>query len=195
MTVQLKYPIPGPISLVKQEHPSVSGRNVRWYVVHTRPNREAEAKRQLENQQFRTFLPLYVKMVSHARKLHKTFAPLFPGYLFVALDLDRDPWHSVNGTIGVTSLIMAGERPTPVKTGVVETLIESTAKNGELCFTPPLRVGDRVRLAAGPFSEQLGILQQFGASQRVHVLLEIMGGKIPVSLPQGDVLPVDPYPN
>ncbi len=195
MTALLKHPIAGPIRRVKQDDTVASGRNDRWYVVHTQPNREAEAKRQLENQQFRTFLPLYEKMVRHARKLHKTRSPLFPGYLFVVLDLDRDPWHKVNGTIGVASLIMAGERPSPVKTGVVETLVESTAKNGELCFTPPLRIGDRVRLAAGPFSEQLGILQQFGASQRVHVLLDIMGGKIPVSLRRDDILPVATYPN
>ncbi len=195
MTELLKHPIPGPIERRKQDNTGVSGRNDRWYVVQTRPNREAEAKRQLENQQFRAFLPLYSKTVSHARKLQKIRAPLFPGYMFVVLDLDRDHWHKVNGTIGVTSLIMAGERPSPVKAGVVETLIESTAKDGALCFMPPLRIGERMRLAAGPFAEQLGILQQFGASQRVHVLLEIMGGKIPVSLPRDDVLPVETYPN
>ncbi|MGO9390739.1 transcription termination/antitermination protein NusG [Rhodoblastus sp.] len=192
MTAQLKHTNPGPTERVKQDNTGVSGRNDRWYVVQTRPNREAEAKRQLENQQFRTFIPLYSKTVSHARKLQKIRAPLFPGYLFVVLDLNRDPWHKVNGTIGVTSLIMAGERPSPVRAGVVETLIESTAKDGALCFVPPLRIGERVRLASGPFSEQLGVLQEFGSSQRVRVLLEIMGGQVPISLPLDAILPVEP---
>jgi transcriptional antiterminator RfaH len=162
-----------------------------WYVVHTQPNREAVAKAHLANQGFHPFLPQFVKTISHARKVHQSLAPLFPRYLFVRLDLNRDRWHSVNGTIGVATLIMAGDRPSPVKRGVVETLIASTALDGELRFQQPLCVGERVRLVAGPFAEQLGILQHFDGSGRVRVLLEIMGGEIPVNLPRGDVLPTN----
>jgi transcription elongation factor/antiterminator RfaH len=162
-----------------------------WYVVHTQPNREAVAKGHLANQGFHPFLPQFVKTISHARKVHQSLAPLFPRYLFVRLDLNRDRWHSVNGTIGVATLIMAGDRPSPVKRGVVETLIASTALDGELRFQQPLCVGERVRLVAGPFAEQLGILQHFDGSGRVRVLLEIMGGEIPVNLPRGDVLPTN----
>jgi transcription elongation factor/antiterminator RfaH len=170
---------------------SAASENEFWYVVHTQPNREAIAQRHLANQGFQPFLPQFVKTTSHARKLHKSIAPLFPRYLFVRLDLNRDRWHSVNGTIGVSSLIMTGERPSPVKHGVVETLIASTAPDGDLRFMQPLCVGERVRLVAGPFAEQLGVLKHFDASGRVRVLLEIMGSQIPVNLPRGDVRPME----
>lgn len=180
-----------PIKQPRQNASDAARENDLWYVVHTQPNREAVALRNLSNQGFKPFLPQFVKTISHARKFHKSMAPLFPRYLFVRLDLNRDRWHSVNGTIGVSTLIMAGDRPSPVKRGVVETLIESTAPDGELRFQQPLSVGERVRLVAGPFAEQLGVLQHFDGSGRVRVLLEIMGGGIPVHLPRGDILPMD----
>ena len=50
--------------------------------------------------------------------------PIFPRYLFVVLDLDRDRWRSVNGTFGVARLVMmAGDRPQPAPHGVVEALV------------------------------------------------------------------------
>ncbi len=66
----------------------VSGES--WYEVQTLPCREARAQLQLEGQGFSTFLPRYAKTVRHARKLSTVSAPLFPRYLFVALDLGRD---------------------------------------------------------------------------------------------------------
>src|SRR5208283_4434114 len=73
----------------------------RWYVARTLPNREAGAASQLEAQGFRVFLPRIARTVRHARKMRRVRAPAFPAYLFVALDLNRDRWRSVNGTFGL----------------------------------------------------------------------------------------------
>src|SRR5258705_2761 len=48
----------------------------RWYVVHTLPLREQSVQRYLENQQYRTFLPRYIKTVRHARRLKTIVASL-----------------------------------------------------------------------------------------------------------------------
>jgi transcription antitermination factor NusG len=48
------------------------------------------------------FLPLREKTWRHAHRIEVRRVPFFPGYLFVALDLDHDQWRSVNGTIGVS---------------------------------------------------------------------------------------------
>src|SRR2546430_1503971 len=82
----------------------------RWYVVHTLPLCEGRAQIQLENQSFRTFLPKRHKTIRHARKLSTVEAAFFPRYLFVALDLTRHQWRSVNGTFGVASLVMRGDQ-------------------------------------------------------------------------------------
>jgi transcriptional antiterminator RfaH len=153
---------------------------LRWYAVHTQPNRELRAKSQLENQGYEVFLPRCLKTVRHARKLTNVAAPFFPRYLFVRLDLVQHRWRSVNGTFGVISLVMQGEKPHPVPRGVVEAMIASVDTSGFLCFKESLVVGTQVRLAAGPFAEQLGILDRLDDSGRVRVLLDIMGAAIPV---------------
>jgi transcriptional antiterminator RfaH len=155
-----------------------------WYVAHTLPHKEATAALHLEAQGFRNFLPRRIKTVRHARKLRTVNAPLFTSYIFVALDLDTDRWRSVNGTVGVTSLIMAEDRPLPLPTGVVETLILSSDAVGRLRFVPDMERGQKVRLIAGPFAEALGVLDSLDERGRVEVLLEIMGAGTRVKLPR-----------
>ena len=83
-------------------------------VVRTQPHRETQATRQLDNQKFRVFVPRILKSRRHARKFETIRAPLFPRYIFIALDLGRDRWRSVNGTLGVDRLLTRGGEPEPV---------------------------------------------------------------------------------
>jgi transcription elongation factor/antiterminator RfaH len=158
--------------------------NARWYAVNTLPHREFGAKRQLENQGFRVFLPQRLKTVRHARKLTNVQAPFFPRYLFVELDLTFHRWRSVNGTFGVSSLVMQGERPVPVPHGIVETMLASVGDDNVLRFQHSLKAGAEVRLIAGPFADQLGILEHLNDTGRIRVLLNIMGGTIRVHVPR-----------
>jgi transcription elongation factor/antiterminator RfaH len=162
----------------------------RWFLARTLPCREATAERHLMRQGFRSFLPRHLKTVRHARKLRTVTPPIFPRYLFVVLNLERDRWRSVNGTTGVASLFMAHDRPVPVPEGVVETLIQSTDKSGTLQFVDTLERGQKVRLVAGPFAQALGILDRLDDAGRVEVLLEIMGGRIRAKLSQSWLKPV-----
>jgi transcriptional antiterminator RfaH len=153
---------------------------VRWFAVNAQAKRELRAKRQLENQGYQVYLPQRLKTVRRSRKLVTVVAPYFPRYLFITLDLSRDQWRNINSTFGVSSLVMAGERPHPVPPGVVEAMIAATDENGLLSFEHSLKVGAAVRLLAGPFAEQLGVLERLDDSGRVRVLLDIMGGSVPV---------------
>jgi transcription antitermination factor NusG len=91
----------------------------RWYAVHTLPFAEARSEGQLHRQGFRTFQPKRHKTVRHARRLSTVEAPFFPRYLFIVLDLARHQWRSVNGTFGVSRLVMWGEQPHPVPSELV----------------------------------------------------------------------------
>jgi transcription elongation factor/antiterminator RfaH len=171
------------------ENAAALAQGERWYVVHTLPLCETRAQMQLENQGFRTFLPRRRKTVRHARKLTNVETAFFPRYLFVVLDLARDQWRSVNGTFGVASLVMQGEQPHPVPRGVVETLLAAIDAHGILQLGPHLKVGERIRLAVGPFAEQLAILDRMDDSGRIRVLLGILGRQVPVSTHCANALP------
>ena len=91
--------------------------NERWFLAHTQPKSERKAELHLGAQGFRTYLPQIQKTIRHARQLRTVQAPLFPRYLFVILDLERDRWLSVRSTVGVSRLFtirMVGRFPFPL---------------------------------------------------------------------------------
>jgi transcription elongation factor/antiterminator RfaH len=173
-----------------QSQPGAVSDCERWYTVHTLPFAEARAEAHLRRQGFRTFQPKRHKTVRHARRLSTVEAPFFPRYLFIVLDLARHQWRSVNGTFGVSRLVMRGDQPHPVPRGVVEALIEAADARGILQLARKLQVGSPVRLMAGPFAEQLAILNNLDDSGRVRVLLDILGRQVAISTGANDVLPV-----
>jgi transcription antitermination factor NusG len=158
--------------------------NERWYVARTLLHREFQAARQLNNQGFSTFVPRFWKNRRHARKVETISAPLFPRYIFVVVDQSRDRWRSINGTLGVDRLLMYGGEPQAVPQGVVENLIAALDVDGNIRFDTQLKKGQIIKVTAGPFADLVGQLESLDDNGRVRVLLEILGGKVLVDLPQ-----------
>jgi transcriptional antiterminator RfaH len=149
----------------------------------TQPRRERVAAANLDNQGFRSFLPMQWATHRHARKFRTELVPVFAGYVFLSLDVETQRWRSVNGTLGVSRLISDGRAPLAIAPGVVETLMLSSDARGALVFREPLGVGDRVRLLAGPFADSLGVLQRLDGAGRVQLMLDLIGGAVRVSAP------------
>jgi transcription antitermination factor NusG len=159
----------------------------RWFVVQTLHHREKLARLHLTAQCFRSFLPSFRKTVRHARQWREVVAPVFPGYIFVALDPERDRWRSINGTFSVARLVCAHGRPTPVPAGVVEALLATVDETGLVRFDGGLRPGQPVRVLAGPFAQIHGVLERLDGKGRVRVLLKIMGCQAPITIDQVDL--------
>ena len=153
----------------------------RWFLVQARAKSELKAEAHLNAQGFRTYFPRILKTIRHARQLRTIRAPLFPGYLFLILNLDRDRWLSVRSTVGVSSLVMCHDRPLPVPIGIVETLIAQSSFDVTR-LDAGLAEGQAVRVLTGPFANFVGKLERLNASGRVRVLLELMGTSVPVAL-------------
>jgi len=162
----------------------------RWFAVQCQAHREAFAATQLRAQGFTVFLPLRPKSWRHAHRLEIRLVPFFPGYLFLVLDLDQDRWRSVNGTIGVNRLVMAGgeTRPMPLPPGIIEALLCEADDRGWLRPGGPLRIGQNVRILAGPFGDLVGELIELDENGRVRVLIELLGARIPAALTRGEVV-------
>jgi transcription elongation factor/antiterminator RfaH len=156
----------------------------RWYLVRALTRREPLAAEQLQRQGFAIFLPRQPKTVRHARRIRVTLAAYFPGYLFVELDLAKQRWRSINGTLGVAHLVGPGERPSPVPKGVVEALIEAADGQGVIEGTP-LQAGQTVRIVAGAFADKLAVIERLDDAGRVRVLLEIVSGQVAVTIGRG----------
>jgi transcription antitermination factor NusG len=152
-------------------------------------HQENRAQFNLHRLSFRSFLPRLRRTVRHARKLRDTLNPLFPGYIFVIIDLSKHRWRSVNGTFGVASLILGGEQPMPVPPHVVEALVASCESHGVVRLDDGLEIGQKVRILSGPFAETLCRLARLDDRGRVQVLLEIMGMEVAAQLDRSAIAP------
>ena len=161
----------------------------RWYVVHTRPRQERRAEANLSCQGFRVWLPVMERSRRHARRIETVRVALFPGYLFVELDVEREAWRAINGTFGVRRLLTDGPRPQALPDGFVAALRDAAGADGLSAAAPPdLRPGDAVTIAAGPFAECAAVVLRLGTGERVEVLLEVLGGRVPARLPRRAVV-------
>jgi transcriptional antiterminator RfaH len=156
-----------------------------WYVVHTKPRAEETALAHLRRQAFEAFLPRFLKKRRHARRIDMAPSPLFPGYLFVALDSERSLWRSIRGTIGVNGLICHGDQPAPVPDGIVEEIIGRQDPNGfvQLRAKQAFEKGQTVEIAAGPFAETRGLFEGMDSRERVIVLLSLLGREVRACIP------------
>jgi transcriptional antiterminator RfaH len=154
----------------------------RWYVVQSQPNAEAKAVTHLNRQGFETYLPRYLKRRRHARRVEIVPAPLFPRYLFVAIDLATQRWRSIFSTVGVSRLVCNGEIPTAVADQVVDALRGRHDASGyvKLDQRPNFCPGDRIRVLNGAFVDCLGLYEGLKGSERVAILLDLLGRKVRV---------------
>jgi len=162
----------------------------RWYAASVFPGKEDVVERHLYRQGFVSFLPRSEKTVRHARRFETRMWPYFPGYIFVALDIALQRWRSVNGTFGVRSLVMQGDRPLPIPPGLVEQFIALTGEDGQLDFSGRLGTGTSVRILSGPFAEMIGRLDRLDSTGRARVLVAIMNGEIPVDLESRELVAI-----
>lgn len=151
-----------------------------WYLVHTQPNAERKALFNLERQGFASYLPRYQRRRRRARKVEIVLAPLFPRYLFVAIDVTKQRWRCINSTLGVSRLVCHGDTPVIVPTQVIEGLQAHEGTDGSirlqsrLCFN----LGQKVRILDGAFSSCLGLYEGMSDQHRVAILLDLLGRKV-----------------
>jgi transcriptional antiterminator RfaH len=160
----------------------------RWYVAQTRVHAEERARVNLERQGFCTYLPCYRRERRHARRCDTVKAPLFPGYIFVELDLERAPWRSINGTFGVTKVICHGERPVALPETVVEQIRARADDEGVIDLQPHrFRRGDPLQIVSGALADCFGIFERMADRDRVILLLDLLGRTVRVQVPRDAV--------
>jgi transcriptional antiterminator RfaH len=156
----------------------------RWFVAHTHPRAEAKASHHLARQGFDIYVPRYLKRRRHARKIETVAAPLFPRYVFVAVDMAAQRWRSIHSTVGIARFVCNGDAPAAVPEGIVEALRHREDADGfvKLDCRPRFRAGEKIRVLDGAFSSCLGLFEGMAERERVAILLDLLGRKVRVVL-------------
>jgi len=171
-----------------------------WFCLRTKGRRELTAAVGLrERVGIEVYAPrIRVRRPSRAGGAVATLAEaLFPGYIFARFHYAAQSRH-VLSCRGVTGIVAIGTEPTPVADDMIayfQTNVTTAASD-----TPILNEGDWVRIVGGCFRAAEGRVLHFDpATDRVRLLLVLLGREIQVSVPARQVLarnssPLRDYP-
>ncbi|MGH7796453.1 MAG: transcription termination/antitermination protein NusG [Candidatus Binatia bacterium] len=156
---------------------------IRWYAIRTKVNREKEVEKRLTDFNLEVFLPWMRARRRIGSRFHWVLAPLFPGYVFCRLDMVVSG-KAARYSPGVKDFLTFGSRIAEVSENIIQTLRERCP--GGIAEIDPVsaKPGDVVRINEGPFSGLEAIFEQkLKGSERVAVLLEILGRQTRIVLP------------
>ena len=153
-----------------------------WIVINTHPHRERFALENLQRQDFHAYCPMMRKRHSHARRVKMVLRPLFPNYLFVRTGPEFGRWQPILSTYGVRSVVRAGEELSFVDDRLIASL-KAREIDGAIVRPPnPYKVGQEVRISAGPFDGLVAKIIEMDEKDRLVVLLDLMNRGIKVQL-------------
>ncbi|PYE54367.1 transcription termination/antitermination protein NusG [Deinococcus yavapaiensis] len=182
--------------------------SIEWYAVHTYVGQEKRVEEALMERSKK--LGLYGTKIFQVLQPKETAIELreggkketverllFPGYVFVQMDVEDDDvpgelgesWEAVRATPGVTGFVGTSTHPVPLSPDEVQRLLQSVGVAAKQEEAAPARVkvnfkeGDMVRVTAGPFADFTGVVSEVNAAQaKVKVLVSIFGRETPVEL-------------
>ena len=156
-----------------------------WCAVQTHARAEDKAAFHLRRQDFEVFLPKHLKRRKHARRIDWVPTPLFPRYLFVAIDPEATQWSSIRSTVGVGDLVRFGNSPAAVPEHIIAGIRARQDEKGLIKAHAgcAFKAGDRVRIIDGPLNDLEGLFQCATDEERVTVLFDLMGREVKVRVP------------
>jgi transcriptional antiterminator NusG len=166
----------------------------KWYVVNTYSGHENKVRTTIERRIDSFGLKRYfgeisiptesVVEIKDGKKV-PTIQRQFPGYILVNMDMNDDTWRLVRQTPGVTQIVGAGEKPTPLSRAEVERLLRpgEVEAREKVKTTVDYSIGETVKVIAGPLADFTGVISEINVDQsRLKVLVSIFGRETPVEL-------------
>ena len=168
-----------------------------WYVVHTYSGYENKAKialqdaiqrYQLEHKFGEILVPTEkVVEVKDGKKKTNT-RKVFPGYIFVQMEIDNETWHVVKTTPKITGFIGGSRTPPPISVAEIERIIGKPDADGAGAEEPSKVVidfkrGDEVNIIDGPFASMKGRVEEVNEARgKLRVMVSIFGRPTAVEL-------------
>lgn len=154
-----------------------------WYLVVTKPQSELKAQENLSRQGYETYLPLAQTSRRRNGKYIKRTEAFFSRYLFISLNKELDNWAPIRSTIGVAGMVRFGGMPAVVPEKMINDLKNNENEFGyQSLEKKELKSGDKVEIIGGPFDGYKAIYQKMKNTERVSVLLDIVGKNTQVML-------------
>ena len=115
-------------------------------------------------------------------KFKEIIKPVFPGYIFIAINLEEKNWHKINNTRGISSIIVFGNEIPLIRCELSEELKYRFSLNSSLEAVDPFEIGMNAEITNGPFAQLIGKIEEIDADQRIWILLGVLGNQTRVSI-------------
>lgn len=156
-----------------------------WYLVQCKPRESFRAERHLTNQGYQCFHPTFIEKKLR-RLVQPSVYPLFPYYLFIALDQSTS-WSSIRSTRGVNRIVTFNGVPARISSDVIETLRHHCFRLEQDGPANLFKKGDRVRITEGCFKDWEAIVMAPSGEERVALLLHLFNRSQYLELPEASL--------
>lgn len=136
-----------------------------------------------------SFLPIYRVRQRQRRQWQDVDKPLFPGYVFCRFD--RTSWARIVNTPGVVDVVRIGKSLAPVEDEEIEALQVAQKAKAAMQPWPYLRIGQTIRVDAGPLAGIRGILSQVKGQRRLVLSVTLLQRSVLMEIDQ-DWVTYDP---
>ena len=146
-----------------------------WLVIHTKSSEEVRAEKNLKNQGFETYLPMYKKEVVRGKSIKNIMTPLFPRYLFLKYNqsLLSSDIGLIRCTLGVSQLLKIHEKPLEIKNEIIYALrVREDSEKSDI--ESYYQNGDKIIIKAGPFKNIEAIFQCEDKEKRAVLLFDLI---------------------
>src|SRR5579872_3059095 len=144
-----------------------------WVALQVKPKSEAAVAIHLRNKGYEEFVPTYVPEPHNRATPRIRELPLLPGYVlckFTPATMGR----LIVTTPGVIRILGIAGKPSPVSEEDIATLRQIVSSKLYCRPSAYLRVGQEVRISAGPLAGITGILTCLGKNHRVVIAVEML---------------------
>ncbi len=181
-----------------EENTTVEGGNLRWYVVHSYSGYELRVRKFLEGPLSRKFPGRVGRIVIPTEEITNRRngkdvtreKKLYPGYVFVQLELDDEMILDIRGMINVSGFPpMNKGRPAPLSDADMKRILgQSDGVEEKKVVRISFKVGQTVRVVEGPFRNFTGVVESLNPERgKVRVIFTIFGRKAPVEIDHSQV--------
>ena len=151
-----------------------------WFAVRVKSNYEKPVSAILRGKGIEEFVPTYPSKRYWSDRIKMVDAPLFPGYLFCRLDLNRRL--PLLTTPGFLYLVGKGKTPEAIDEGEI-LAIQSIMRSGLPALPwPSIAIGQKVRLERGPLRGLDGIVAKIADQHRIYVNVILLQRSVSVQI-------------
>lgn len=158
-----------------------------WAAVRLRPNQINKAEANLQRQGLDYLAPKIKVTKRQQNRFLSKITLLFPGYMFVNIDLTSDDLRKVNSTYGISHVVKVGGQIGKVPDQFIDAL-KSADKQVRSASKSALQSGDKVEVVHGPFAGLIAEVIRAEAEGRLRVLFDLLENKIKGSVSLNDVV-------